>query len=108
MLNRNRLVNVNVVLGVLTILASLFLWRRGTALSVNGWITGAVIIISALLEVRRPAFRFVIGAAGVWLIASMFAWPNYSSPAVWVNAMVGAAVALVSLVGPETADMISS
>jgi hypothetical protein len=35
----------------------------------------------------------------------MFAWPDYSSPMVWNNAMVGAAVAMTSLVGPEHAEM---
>jgi hypothetical protein len=105
--NRNlRLVNVG--LGFWVVLSSLFLWDRGSAVSVNGWITGIIIILSALLAIRAPVFRFVNAAAGVWLIASLFAWPIYSSPAVWNNAIVGAAVSLVSLVGPEQADMIST
>ena len=104
MLNRNlRLINVG--LGLWVVLSSLFLWDRGSAISVNGWITG---LISALLAIRVPVFRFVNAAAGVWLIASLFAWPIYSSPAVWNNAIAGAAVSLVSLVGPEQADMIAA
>jgi hypothetical protein len=107
MLNRNlRLINVG--LGLWVVLSSLFLWDRGSAISVNGWITGLIIIFSALLAIRVPVFRFVNAAAGVWLIASLFAWPIYSSPAVWNNAIAGAAVSLVSLVGPEQADMIAS
>ena len=79
MLNRNlRLVNVG--LGLWVVLSSLFLWDRGSAISVNGWITGLIIIFSALLAIRVPVFRFVNAAAGVWLIASLFAWPIYRRP----------------------------
>jgi hypothetical protein len=107
MLDRNlRLINVG--LGLWVVLASLVLWDRSSAVSVNGWITGLVIIASALLSIAMPVARFATAAAGVWLIASLFAWPNYSSPALWNNVIVGAAVALVSLVGHEHADMISS
>jgi|SRR6478752_10150541 hypothetical protein len=106
-LNRNlRLVNVG--LGLWVVLSSLFLWDRWTAISLNGCITGVIVILSALLAMRAPVFRFVNAAAGVWLIASMFAWPIYSSPAVWNNAIAGAAIGLVSLVGPEHADMIAN
>jgi hypothetical protein len=107
MLDRN-LRFINVGLGLWVVLASLFLSQRGTADSLNGWITGTVIVVSALVAIPVPRFRFVTAAAGVWLIASLFAWPNYSSPAVWINAIVGAAVALVSLVSAEHADMIAS
>jgi hypothetical protein len=107
MLNRN-LRFINIGLGLWVVLASLVMWQRGTAASVNGWITGLVIVFSALLAIPMPNVRFVTAAAGVWLIASLFAWPNYSSPAVWNNAIVGGAVALVSLVSAEHADMISS
>src|SRR5215467_12276943 len=106
MLNRS-LRLLNVALGLWVVLSS-FLWPRDTGNVANIWVTGVVIIVSALLAIRFPNLRFINTAAGVWLIASMFAWPNYSSPMVWNNAMVGAAVALSSLVGPEHADMISS
>ena len=106
MLHKN-LAFINVALGVWVVLSSLALWHSGPN-SVNGWITGGVVIISALLAMRRPNFRYVTGAAGVWLVASLFAWPDYSSPAVWSNAMVGAAIGLVALVGPAETDMITS
>jgi hypothetical protein len=106
MLNRNiRLLTV--ALGLWAVLSALLLGRRDTPLAVNSLVTGIVVIVSALLAIRRPSLRFVSAAGGIWLIASLFAWPNYSSPTVWNNAIVGAGVALVSLVGPETADMIA-
>ena len=107
MLNRN-LRLTNVALGLWVVLSALLLWRRDTAMSVNGWITGAVVIVSSLLAIRVPNLRFVATAAGVWLIASLFAWPEYSSPAVWNNALIGAFIALTSLVGPREVDMIAS
>jgi hypothetical protein len=106
MRNRN-LTQLTLALGAWVVLSSLFLWRGG-ANAVNGWITGAVVIVSALLSIRRPNFRYVSAAAGVWLVAALFAWPEYSSPAVWSNAMVGAAIALVAVVGPAETDMITS
>jgi hypothetical protein len=106
-LNRNlRLTSVG--LGVWVVISSLILWRSGSAVSVNGWITGVIVILSSLMAIRVPNARFVSTAAGVWLVASLFAWPDYSSPAVWNNAMIGAVVALVSLVGPKEVDMIAS
>jgi hypothetical protein len=106
MQNRN-LTLLNVALGAWVVLSSLLLWRGGPS-AVNGWITGAIAIASALLATRRPTLRYVTAAAGVWLVASLFAWPDYSSPAVWSNAMVGAAIAMVSVVGPAETDMITS
>jgi len=106
MLNR-KLRLITVALGLWVVITA-FLRHRGGANFFNIWITGVVIIASSLLAIRLPGVRFVSAAAGVWLVASLFAWPNYSSPMIWSNAMVGAAVALVSLVGPEQADMISS
>src|SRR4029079_14777066 len=89
MLNRNvRLLTV--ALGLWAVLSSLLLGRRDTALAVNSLVTGIIIIISALLAMRRPQLGFVSAAGGIWLIASLFAWPNYSSPTVWNNAIVGA------------------
>ena len=107
MLNR-KLSLINVVLGLWVVISSFLLWRWGTAYSINAFITGVIVALSGLLALRMPIFRFVGAAGGVWLIASLFAWPNYSSPVVWNNALVGAAVALASLVGPEQADMVSS
>ncbi|HMF41218.1 MAG TPA: hypothetical protein VKQ32_11000 [Polyangia bacterium] len=106
MLNRN-LRLVTVALGVWVVISSVLLWHLGTSSSVNMCVTGVVIVASALLAIRRPDLRFVSAAGGVWLIASLFAWPNYTSPMVWNNALVGAAVALVSLVGPEQADILA-
>ncbi|HXU01664.1 MAG TPA: hypothetical protein VN903_11765 [Polyangia bacterium] len=99
---------LNVFLGLWVVVSSALLGHAGSAVAINGWVTGIIIVVTALLEFRLPGFRFVNTAAGVWLVASLFAWPNYSSPAVWNNAFAGAAIALVSLVGPQEADMVSS
>jgi len=113
MLNRNRsfmnrnLALVTAGLGVWVVLTTLF-WRTTTPTFINAWITGVVIVASALVSLRVPAARYVSAAAGVWLIASMFAWPNYTSPMIWSNFFVGAAVTLVSMVGPQEADLITS
>jgi len=106
-MQNKKLTFVNVGLGVWLLLSSL-LWRRGGPTFVNLWVTGIIVIVTALLAMRMPRLRFVSVAAGVWLIASMFAFPDYSSPIVWNNVFVGAAIALVSLVGPEQADMFAS
>jgi hypothetical protein len=104
--NRN-LRLVNVALGVWLLISS-FMWRPGSANFINMFVTALVIIVTALLAIRTPRFRFVSAAAGVWVIASLFAWPDYSSPIVWNNLLVGAGVALVSMVGPQEAERMSS
>jgi hypothetical protein len=106
MLNRN-LSLINVALGAWVVVSSLALGRGGPS-AMNALVTAVVVIVSALVAIRRPMARYVTGAAGVWLVASLFAWPEYSSPAVWNYAMVGAAIGVVSLVGPAEADMITS
>jgi hypothetical protein len=98
---------VNVALGI-WLLASSFAWRRPTANFINLWVTGLVVIVSSLLSVREPRLRFVTAGAGVWLITSLFAWTDYSSAMVWNNVIVGAAIALTSLIGPREAEMLSS
>lgn len=106
LMNRN-LSLVIAALGLWVVITTFF-FRTTTPTFVNAWVTGVVIVVSALIALRVPASRHVSAAAGVWLIASMFAWPNYTSPMIWSNFFVGAAVTLVSLVGPQEADMIST
>lgn len=92
----------NVVLGAWLLISS-FAWKRGTPNFVNAWVIGLLVIASSLVALRSPRFRFVSTAAGFWLIASLFAWPDYSSPLVWNNVMVGLGIVVVSLVGPREA-----
>jgi len=106
LMNRN-LNLVTVALGLWVVITTFF-FRTTTPTFVNAWVTGVVIVVSALVGLRIPAARYISAAAGVWLIASMFAWPNYTSPMIWSNFFVGAAVTLVSMVGPQEADMVSS
>lgn len=106
LMNRN-LGLVTAGLGLWVVITTLF-WRTTTPTFINAWITGVVIVVSALISLRASAARYVSAAAGVWLIAAMFAWPNYTSPMIWSNFFAGAAVTLVSLVGPAEADLITS
>ena len=105
-MNRN-LSLVIMALGLWVVITTFF-FRTTTPTFVNAWVTGVVIVVSALIGLRVPAVRYISAAAGVWLIASMFAWPNYTSPMIWSNFFVGAAVTLVSMVGPQEADIITS
>jgi hypothetical protein len=98
---------VNIALGS-WLLVSAFLWRQSSALFVNSLLMGFIVIASTVVARVVPGVRYVTAAAGVWLVASLFAWPIVSAPAVWNNCMVGAAIALVSLIGPLEADLTSS
>jgi hypothetical protein len=106
LMNRN-LSLVTAGLGLWVVITTFF-FRTTTPTFVNAWVTGVVIVVSALIGLRLRAARYISAAAGVWLIASMFAWPNYTSPMIWSNFFVGAAVTLVSMVGPQEADIVSS
>ena len=96
--------SANIVLGV-WLFASAFLWQHTPATFINALVVGVVIAASAALAYRWPAARIVDTAAGVWLIASLFAWPSVGPATTWNNFFVGAAVALVSLVGPADEDI---
>jgi uncharacterized membrane protein len=106
-MQNRRLRLISVALGAWVVISSVF-WRQSTGQFANILATGLVVVVSALLAIRTPNLRFVGTAAGIWLVASLFAFPAYSSPAIWGNVVAGAAIALVSLVGPEEADMITS
>jgi hypothetical protein len=95
------------VLG-LWLIVTAFLWPHSSGMTINTVLMGIIVIVSSLLSLRLPVLRYVTGAAGVWVAASLFAWPDYSPPTVWNNVLVGAAIALASLLGPEEADMFAS
>src|SRR5690349_21620078 len=94
-------------LGVWLFITAL-LWPHVRGMTINTMLMGAIVVVSSLLSIRLPVFRYVTGAAGVWVVASLFAWPDYSPATVWNNCMVGAGIALASLLGPEEADMFAS
>ena len=96
--------SINVVLGV-WLFASAFLWPHSLATFINALVVGIVIAGSAIVAMRWPAARLVDTAAGVWLIASLFAWPSVAPATAWTHFFVGAAVALVSIVGPGDQDI---
>jgi len=102
--NRQDPSSVNVVLGV-WLFASAFLWQHSLPTFINALVVGIVIAASAVVAMRWPAARIVDTAAGVWLIASLFAWPSVAPATTWNNFFVGAAVALVSIIGPSDQDI---
>jgi hypothetical protein len=98
---------VNIALGF-WLFVTAFLWPHGSGQFINTWLMGLIVAVTAAGALRVPGLRYVSTAAGVWLIVSLFAWPTVSSPTAWHNVFVGAAIALVSLVGPDEADITSS
>lgn len=94
---------LNIALGV-WIFISAFLWPHRGPQFVNTWLMGIIVIVSATIAIKVPVFRFVSTAAGIWLVTSMFAWPRLEAPTVWNNAIVGAAIALVSVIGPRQVE----
>jgi hypothetical protein len=96
--------SINVVLGV-WLFASAFLWQHSLPTFINALVVGIVMVVSAIVAMRWPAARIVDTAAGVWLIASLFAWPSLAPATAWNNFFVGAAVALVSIIGPGDEDI---
>jgi len=110
---QNRTVRyVSVALGLWVVLTSFFVHGHAGlgqhAAALNARLTGIIVMLTGAASIRFPGLRYVTAAAGVWLVASLFAWPNTGSVIVWSTALVGAAIALVSLVGPEEIDMTSS
>jgi hypothetical protein len=95
------------VLGIWLIITA-FLWPHVRGMTINTLLMGIIVVASSLLSIRVPVLRYVTGAAGVWVVASLFAWQDYSPATVWSNCMVGAGIALASLIGPEEADMFAS
>jgi hypothetical protein len=98
---------INIVLG-LWMFASAFLWPHGMAAFVNALIVGLVTAVCAAIGTWVPPVRIVNTAMGVWLICSLFAWPMEAPATTWNNFFVGAAIVLVSLIGPDESEITST
>ena len=95
------------VLGIWLFITA-FLWPHSPGMTVNTVLMAIIVVASSLLSIRVPFLRYVTGAAGVWVVASLFAWQDFAPATVWNNCMVGAGITLASLLGPEEADMFAS
>jgi hypothetical protein len=106
-MGKRGVIYVSTFLGVWLIITA-FLWPHVKGMTINTALMGIIVVVCSLLSIRFPVLRYVTGAAGVWVAASLFAWNDYSPATVWNNCFVGAGIALASLLGPEEADMFAS
>jgi hypothetical protein len=98
---------INIVLGLWTF-ASAFLWPHGMAAFVSTVIVGLVTAVTAAIATWVPPVRIVNTAMGIWLVCSLFAWPLESAVTSWNSFFVGAAITLVSLIGPDESEITST
>ena len=90
---------VNIALGI-WLVVSTYLWRHSSAQLANVWISGLIVARFAAVGMTVPRIRFFNTAVGVWLILSVLILPRVSNATAWNNALVGAVITVVSLVGP--------
>ena len=77
------------------------LWHHSHIHLVNTLVVAFIVVGSSAIAFKSPGVRMVTAAAGVWLIASLFAWTPSAALTTWHDFMVGAAIVLVSAVGPR-------
>jgi hypothetical protein len=94
---------LNIALGA-CVFMSAFLWPHGRGQFVNTWLMGVIVMVSATIAMKIPAVRFVSAAAGTWLVTSLLAWPQSQFLTLMTNAFLGAAIALVSVIGPRQVE----
>ncbi|WP_242343732.1 SPW repeat domain-containing protein [Anaeromyxobacter terrae] len=88
---------INLTLGAWLFVSAFLLPRTGAGFT-NTWIMGVVIFGFALLAMGAPLARWVDTLAGAWVFIAAFALPHPSVASFWNDLIVGAAVALLSLV----------
>ena len=98
---------VGVIFGT-WVFISAFLWRHSAAGFVSTMLVGIVVAASAAIAMQVPWFRYVTAGAGLWLIASLFAWPEPMALTVWHNFMVGVGIVIPAAMGPSPAGVTSS
>ena len=90
---------VNIALGI-WLVVSAYVWPHSSAQLANLWISGLLVARLAAVAIATPGLRFFNTAIGMWLILSAVVLTRVSSATTWNNIVVGALIALVSLVGP--------
>jgi hypothetical protein len=88
---------INLALGAWLFVSAFLLPRAGVAFT-STWIMGVVIVGFALLEMAAPLARWMNTLAGAWVFIAAFVIPHASVESFWNDLIVGAAVALLSLV----------
>ena len=77
---------------------SAFAWPRTGATFANAWIVGLASAIVAVFGMTRARARFLNTALSAWLLASAVVLPHRSALGRWNDAIVAAAMLLLSLV----------
>lgn len=90
--------SINIALGI-WLFVSAFLWHHGSWQFHNTWIVGLVMVLVALIALRVPAWRFVNGLVGIWLVMSGIGLPSISAATTWNNGLVGIAIFIGSVAG---------
>ncbi len=85
------------------LLFSALLWPHARADFLAPTLVGVVVVLIAPFAIGAPAIRYINTAMGLLLAASAFLLPHLSVATVWNNALVGLAIAAVSLLGPRHA-----
>ncbi len=93
---------VNVVLGVWLVVSTWIFGYAGSAAGYNAWALGALIAVTGLWSLYRPASRAGEGlniALGTWTFFApwVFAFAWAMSSAAWNAWIVGAAVAIIAV-----------
>jgi hypothetical protein len=93
------------------LLCSAYVWRHDGVQFLSTVLVGALVAIVAPFEVMEfsgsPKVRKVTAAAGIALTASALLLPRISAATAWHNAILGLAIAVVSLLGPPHATWFS-
>jgi hypothetical protein len=87
----------NAILGAWLFLSA-FVFAHTPESRTNTWISGALVVLFALIAMRAPAARFVNTAIAVWVFVTAFSFPFLASAAVWNNWIVAVVIFFVSLI----------
>ena len=88
---------LSLILG-LWLFFSAFAWPRTGATFANAWIVGLASAVVAVVGMTRARARFLNTALSAWLLASAVVLPHRSALGRWNDAIVAAAMLLLSLV----------
>ena len=88
---------LNVLLGG-WLVAAAFLWSRGSPEFTNVWLTGGAMAVVGVIGMKVPGARWADVALAVWLVCSIFFYPEASGAAVFNQIVVSLTALAVSFV----------